>query len=629
MATLTGYLKRRSLLDVAILAICLWLAYLLRFDFSIPAESVRSALLVTPFVLFLQVVALRRQGVHRVVGRYVSFDDLAAFVWSAVTWLVPMLGLRLLLPDGPWRIPISVSLLDTLLAVVGLLAIRLAQRMQAESWHIAPPRDGEEKPVLLVGAGEVGARVAQEIRRHDTNLRLVGFVDDDPLKHRALMAGSPVLGNLGDIPRLVQENHIDHVIVTIVDASPEVMQRVVGICGTVPVRVRTVPSFLEIVQGSVAITAFQDVGIEDLLGRDPVQFDLSVDVAACLENKVVMVTGAGGSIGAELARQVAGFQPQRLLLVEQFEGSLFETHRELVALAATPVVPFVADIKDRARMQSIFSKYRPDVVVHAAAHKHVAMMEENPGEAIKNNTFGTKVLAELASEWRVACFVQVSTDKAVRPTSIMGASKRLAEMVVQRCDELCESTKFVAVRFGNVMGSSGSVVPIFKDQIRKGGPLTVTHEDASRYFMTIPEAARLVLTAGAIGQGGEVMVLDMGQPVRIIDLARNIIKLSGFIPDDEIPIQITGLKAGEKLNEELYTDAEEMKLTRHPKIFIGKSNGSEVIDSALERLRVVLDNGDEERLRQLLQSVIEDSCLLTQPAPIKSVGGRGALASLD
>lgn len=617
-------LRNRKLVDAVVLVSALWLAYLLRFDFMISSDVARSAMIITPFVVLLQVSVLHHRGIHRVVGRYVSFDDLGDYAWAAVAWLVPMLGVRVLLPAGPWRIPLSVSLMDTLLVVVGLLAVRLAQRVNAERWHVEPPQPNEAKPVLLVGAGEAGVDVAREIRRHQTNLRVVGYVDDDPAKHGGVIAGSEVLGASEEIPRLVREYGIDHVIITIVDAPPHVMQRIVRICGTVPIRVRTIPSFLEIVQGSVEITRFKDVDLEDLLGRDPIQLDLSSDVAAYLADKRVIVTGAGGSIGSELARQVAAFGPEVLLLVEQFEGALFEIHKELLEeFPELRLLPLVADITDRPRMQRIFDYYRPDVVVHAAAHKHVAMMEENAGEAIKNNAFGTRILAEIAGQAGVACFVHVSTDKAVRPTCIMGASKRLAEMVVQQCTGVYRDTKYVAVRFGNVMGSSGSVIPIFKDQVRKGGPVTVTHEQATRYFMTIPEASRLVLTAGAIGLGGEIMVLDMGQPVRIIDLARNLIRLSGFVPDEEIPIEITGLTPGEKLSEELYVDGEEMELTRHAKIFVGKANGCEGIDDVLNQLAVMVDDGDEALLRRIVHSAIHDSRLLPPDVPSSTSEGIG------
>jgi FlaA1/EpsC-like NDP-sugar epimerase len=564
---------------------------------------------VTPFVVLMQVVVIRHYGIHRAVGKYLSFYDLGAFFWASITWLVPMLGVRALAPDGPWRIPISVSLMDTLLALAGILAIRVAQRTQAEGWQVGP--QAIATPVLLVGAGAAGVEVARELRRHDSPLRVLGFVDDDPGKDGAVIAGSQVLGTSADIPDLVQRLDVDHVIVSIADAGPGAISRIVGICETIPIRVRTIPSFKEIIEGSVAITKFRDVELEDLLGRDPVNLD-PAELRSYLDHRVVMVTGAGGSIGSELARQVAQFNVGRLLLVEQYEGALFEIHRELIrSYPRVLLEPLVADITDQARMRSIFERFSPDVVVHAAAHKHVAMMEVNAFEAVKNNTFGTQVVAELAGEYRASSFVLVSTDKAVRPSSVMGATKRLAEMVVQLQNDRFELTKFIAVRFGNVLGSSGSVVPIFKDQIAKGGPVTVTDVAATRYFMTIPEASRLVLTAGVIGNGGEVMVLDMGEPVRIIDLARSLITLSGYVPDEDIPIELTGLKPGEKLTEELYAASEEMELTRHPRIFVGQSNGHQKVKASLVELAAVVRTGDESALRATIGSAVADSKLVT------------------
>ena len=615
MAISLRKLIRRSYLDVVVLVAAFWGAYLLRFDFAIPEDSMRSMMIMTPFVVLVQTLVLRRFGIHRAVGRYISLDDLNLFLWSAIIWLIPMLGVRYLLPAGDWRIPTSVALMDTVLAVVGILGVRIAQRLQAEVWHAAE-EVGKTKPVLLVGAGGAGAKVARELSRGRGELRVVGYVDDDLKKHDSVVSGKTVLGSTEDIPRLVDEYDVDHVIITIADRVPGVLRRIVGICGSVPVRARTIPSFLDIVQGARAITAFQDVDIEDLLGRDPVDLDTDAEVDKLIEGRTVVVTGAGGSIGSELARQAISFSPAQLLLVERFEGALFEIDRELQQTHPhVSLVPLVADITDEQRMRGIFEQYVPDVVVHAAAHKHVAMMEDNPGEAIKNNALGTRLVAQLAGESKANCFIQVSTDKAVRPTSIMGASKRLAEMIVQNCNEIYPDTRFVSVRCGNVLGSSGSVIPIFKAQVRAGGPVTVTHEDATRYFMTIPEASRLVLTAGAMGEGGEVMILDMGKPVRILDLARNLIQLSGFVPDHDIPIEITGLKPGEKLSEELYSETENMGLTRHPKVFVGTVSEYSGIDAVLDDLVAAASSGDDDRIRRLMAAALNsDGARLNQTA---------------
>lgn len=613
------------LVDVAILVISLWLAFLLRFDFRLPEDSLRSMLSITPFVLALQLAIVYRCGVQRVIGQYISVEDLGVFSRAAVGWLVPMVGARLLLPQGLWRIPLGVTFIDSFLAVVGLISIRLVQRLVHEHQARVASQPVPALPVLLVGAGHAGAMVAREVSHHpEACLKIVGFVDDDLQKQGKRLSGLAVVGTISDLPQLVVTHAVDHVIVTIVDAEPGVMRRVVNICNEIPIRVRTVPGLLEIVRGAVSITKFRDVGMEDLLGRDPIRLG-SQGLHRYLDGRTVMITGAGGSIGSELARQVAAMDPRQLLLVDRCEGALFEIRRELEeAFSDLTLLALIGDICDGQRMRGIFERYSPHVVVHAAAHKHVGMMEDNPCEAVKNNTFGTELIATMAGEFGVDSFVLISTDKAVNPSSVMGASKRLAEMMIQDMDEKYDGTRFIAVRFGNVMGSSGSVIPIFKDQVRQGGPVTVTHKDATRYFMTIPEASKLVLTAGNMGQGGEIMVLDMGQPVRILDLARNLITLSGYSPDDEIPIAITGLRKGEKLTEELYADAEEMELTDHPKIFVGRVNDRPDMSVVVARLRELIDSGDDVALVRAMHSAIVGSQLLTSSAPAEPSLLRGA-----
>jgi FlaA1/EpsC-like NDP-sugar epimerase len=602
---------RWAALDAAVLAASMWLAYLFRFDFSIPTSTFRAALAITPFVLATQLFAARWAGVYRLVGKYVSLDDMGVFGRAATAWLLPMLIARFFLPAGPFRIPLSVALMDTLLGVAGLVALRLIQRLRDRNAR-DQAKEAPAEAVLLVGAGHVGVRAARDIRWHGRGLRVVGFVDDDPMKLGSIVAGVEVLGTTADIPELITAHDVDQVIVTFVDPGPGFLSRIYELGTRMDVRVRTVPSFIDVVQGSVAITRFHDVGVEDLLGRDPISLD-PAELEGYAEDRTVMVTGAGGSIGSELARQAAALRPSKLLLVERFEGALFDIERSLRADHPTlEIIPFVADITDESRMRSVFRVHRPDVVVHAAAHKHVGMMERNPGEAVKNNTLGTSIVALLAAEFSAESFVLVSTDKAVRPTSIMGATKRLAEMVVQDLGEKYHETRFIAVRFGNVLASSGSVIPIFKDQVRRGGPVTVTHTEATRYFMTIPEASRLVLTAGAIGSGGEIMVLDMGQPVRILDLARNLITLSGYRPDHDIPISITGLGPGEKISEDLYATEEEMELTRHPKIFVGRAAPGGDMDSVLATLRLLIDQDEDQLIRQVIDRSIPDSQLMSE-----------------
>jgi FlaA1/EpsC-like NDP-sugar epimerase len=531
--------------------------------------------------------------------------------------------LRLGLPEHfqEWRVPLSVGIVDTLLAFGGALGLRvfrrsLFERYEKRKWQrLTGGSNNVQKPVLLIGAGQAGVLVAREIeRRADVDLEIKGFVDDDPGKQKRTVIGDiKVLGTMQALPRLVREFGIDHVVITIAQASRQDIRRIVETCEKIPVKVRIIPGLYEILQGHVEVSRIRDVQIEDLLGREPVQLD-EESLSHFLAGKTVMVTGAGGSIGSELVRQVTRFQPARLLLVERAEFGLFNIERELrESEHPLPLVPLVADVCDEGRMRTIFKAYRPQVVLHAAAHKHVPLMEYNPGEAVKNNVLATCKLGELAAEYGAEVFVLISTDKAVHPTSIMGATKRLAELVIQDLN-LRAATRFVAVRFGNVIGSAGSVIPIFQEQIRKGGPVTITDKRMKRYFMTIPEASQLVLQAGALGsngKGGEVFILQMGEPVRILDLAESIITLSGFKPHEDIRIVETGRRPGEKLYEDLTIKEEDVASTQHPKIFINKiaNRPAEDMRRALERLTELSKNGHERELRSYLNELLPEAHL--------------------
>ena len=385
------------------------------------------------------------------------------------------------------------------------------------------------------------------------------------------------------------------------------IRRIVELCRPTGVKLRTLPAVDKLIDGRVTMQQLAEVAIEDLLGREAVTLDME-RIGEFIRNRTVLVTGAGGSIGSELCRQIARFAPKSLILVEQAENNLFEVHRSLVGeFKSLTMMPYVADICDSRRIEQIFDTERPAVVFHAAAHKHVPMMEANPGEAIKNNVFGTKKVADMADRFGVEKFVMVSTDKAVNPTSVMGASKRIAEIYIQMLSERSK-THFTAVRFGNVLGSAGSVIPIFKQQIARGGPVTVTHPEMRRYFMTIPEACQLILQAGTMGTGGEIFILDMGEPVLIVDLARDLIRLSGYRPDDEIPITFSGMRPGEKLFEELAFDAEKAEKTRHPKIFVGllRTTPYEEVTSGLARLHALTDGAAPELIRATLNILVPE-----------------------
>ena len=613
----SGLLSRpvQIALDLLVLIASFVVAYFLRFDFAIPPPQLEALVAQLPFVVVVQVLALVLAGVYRFIWRYVGLAELWAFLragfWSGLVLLVARVSLPASLQI--WRVPLSIIFMDTVFAFAGVVALRIFRRVLYERFEKGR-HDGEplkRRPVLLVGAGQAGVMAAREIRtRGSMDVWIEGFVDDDPRKLGAVIQGKQVLGTTRDLPRLCRETKIDHVIIAIARVSRREIKRIVDICEQVPVRVRIIPGLYEILEGQVEITRFRDVDIEDLLGREQVKLEAE-SIERFLEGEVVLVTGAGGSIGSEMSRQIARFKPAKILLMDRAECALFEIDRELQEYQLeTKIVPLIADVCDEHRVRAVFDLYRPNVVFHAAAHKHVPLIEANPCEGAKNNVLGTWYLGELAAEFGATAFVLISTDKAVRPTSIMGATKRFAELAIQELDSR-NGTRFLAVRFGNVLGSTGSVIPIFRKQILAGGPVTVTHPDMVRYFMTVPEASQLVLQAGAMGEGGEIFVLDMGEPVRIVDLAKDMIALGGLRPYEDLDIVYTGLRPGEKLFEEINLDDEALTNTRHPKIFIGKIRGrdSAEFQTALRQLRERALTGEEAKTRQLLSEFIPESNL--------------------
>ncbi|HEX8650338.1 MAG TPA: nucleoside-diphosphate sugar epimerase/dehydratase [Pyrinomonadaceae bacterium] len=604
-------------MDLIVLVAAFAFSYLLRFDFDIPEGWLLNGLTQLPYVVLIQFTVLILTGIYSFIWRYIGMAEVKAFILAALMSALPVLILRMSLPDRfqGWMVPRSVIVIDTILGFGGVLGLRVLRRALYEHFEKrhkrTRTRDKLKRPVLLIGAGRAGVLAAREIQgRGDIDLLIKGFVDDDQRKQGSVIHRVKVLGTTEDLPRLVDELEIDHVVITIAQASRQDLRRIVETCEKIPVRVRIIPGLYEILQGRVEVTRIRDVQIEDLLGREPVRLD-EEGMRDFLAGKTVMVTGAGGSIGSELARQAALFAPSNLLLVERAEFALFNIDRELrETLPDLSIVPLTADVGDEARMRYIFNTYRPQVVLHAAAHKHVPMMEHNPTEAIKNNVLATHLLGGLAGKFDAEAFVLISTDKAVRPSSVMGASKRVAELVVQDLDRRY-ATRYVAVRFGNVIGSAGSVIPIFREQIRRGGPVTVTHPDMVRYFMTIPEASQLVLQAGAMGEGGEIFILDMGEPVRILDLAKDTITLSGFKPYEDIDIVFTGIRPGEKLFEELDTASEQVSRTRHPKIFIGKiaAYTEKQVRQALERLTLYAQAEHESKLREYLNELLPEAAI--------------------
>lgn len=616
-------------LDLTVLALAFGFAYLLRFDFAVPWDEFQRGVLQLPVVVSLQFVMLVGAGVYAFVWRYIGMAEIKTFLLAAACSALPFVGLRLALPESlmALRVPLSVIVMDTVLAFGGIVGMRVLRRAVYEQFEKERKRASvaavTKRPILLLGAGRAGMMAAREIRDNaNIDLDVKGFVDDDPNKQGSLIGGVRVLGTTDELGRLVREQAIDHVVISIAQASRSEFRRLLELCERVPVKVRTIPGLYEVLQGKVEVSRIRNVHIEDLLGRPAIHLD-EEGMRNLLVGRTVMVTGAGGSIGSELARQVARFQPAQLLLVERAEFALFNIERELrESYPQLALVPCVVDAGDEAGLRQVFETSRPAIVVHAAAHKHVPLMEENPCEAVKNNVLATHRLGQLAGEYEVDAFVLISTDKAVRPTSVMGASKRVAELVIQQLNSQYR-TRYVAVRFGNVIGSAGSVIPIFREQIRKGGPVKVTHPEMVRYFMTIPEAAQLVLQAAALGEGGEIFILDMGEPVRILDLAKDTITLSGLKPFEDIDIVFTGIRPGEKLFEELQTTEEAVAKTRHPKIFIGriKACPNDLVQAALKRFAHFARHGAAREVRLLFNELLPEANIQTFPEAATQVTG--------
>ncbi len=605
------------ILDLLVLSTAFLLSYVLRFDFHLPEYFLNNALDQLPFVVLVQFIALFLVGGYALIWRYVSLEDAKFFLWAAVASAVFLLVGRLLLPPSfeRWQVPVSVTLITTILGFGGVFGLRMLRRSVYEVYekrgHSTGRKQAKRQTALFVGAGRTGAIAVKEIlKRGDSGLEIKGFVDDDRNKRGGSVNGVKVLGTTHDLPRLVEEMQINQVILALDRTSGKDVRRITEICQEINIKTRIVPSLHEIVDGQVQLERIRDVQIEDLLGREPVALDKE-GLSEFLTEKTVMVTGAGGSIGSELVRQICEFKPKKLLLVERAEFNLFEIDRELKQIFPDiNRVPLIADTCDKTRMTEIFDEFRPAVVFHAAAHKHVPLMEQNPCEAIKNNVFATETVARLAGQFKAEAFVLVSTDKAVNPTSVMGASKRLAELAVQSLNQQL-STRYMAVRFGNVLGSTGSVVPLFREQIRKGEPITVTHRDMTRYFMTIPEASQLVLQAGAIGMGGEIFILDMGEPVRIVQLAEDLIRLSGFQPYEDIDIVFTGIRPGEKMFEELEISGEGLVRTQHAKIFIGKiaAAAPAEVKQMLLRFAEAVTRADAGEIRSLLNEFLPEASI--------------------
>ena len=594
--------KRRFIVflsDMILICLALNLAFLLRFDFSIPAAQLDlfwECLLVVVVVKPLVFVVT---GFYNSLWRYASVQDAVEIfkgvTLSSVLAIFAVLFLRQFTP-----IPRSIFVLDWVLLFALLAASRLVWRVWRETYVVG--RSSEGPRTLIIGAGEAGSMLLKEIRRQPhTAYDVIGFVDDDPEKKGMKLHGVPVLGTSKRLKTLIVTNEIEDIIIAMPSADNKTIRTIVDSCKNTNVTFRTLPSIGELIDGTLNVSQIKNVEIEDLLGRDPVVLDREL-IGGYLTGKRVLVTGAAGSIGSEICRQVALFRPEKMILLEQAETPLYEIEKELVArFPGLRILPLIADVRDREKIMSAFDEFTPEVVFHAAAYKHVPMMEYNPAQAVLNNVFGSQNVADAAHRCNARNFVMISTDKAVNPTNVMGASKRAAEIYIQALSRTSR-TKFTTVRFGNVLGSNGSVIPLFKEQIAKGGPVTVTDKRIIRYFMTIPEATQLVLQAGSMGSGSEILVLDMGEPVRILDLAEELIRLSGLTPYEDIDIIVTGLRPGEKLFEELLIEGEGILPTAHKKIKVLAPVPIE-IDPVKIELDALYDAARMDRVDDMMESL--------------------------
>ncbi|HEX2080219.1 MAG TPA: nucleoside-diphosphate sugar epimerase/dehydratase [Longimicrobium sp.] len=614
-------------LHLALIPLGYYAAFALRFDFRIPAPYWELFWRTLPYVLGIRLACFGVFGLFHGWWRHVGMRDLVDLL-KATTLSTFVLMLALFVSTDLARLPRSILFVDWAAAVLLFGGVRFAVRAFREE-RLVPFRARRGARTLIIGAGTAAERLVREIQRSgEAEMWPLGMVDDDPAKQGMRLHGVPVLGTRDDLMDLVSTYQIERLVIAIPSASRKEMRAIVEACLETDVEFKIVPSMREMLDGRARLGELRSVQLEDLLGREAIDLGL-VGPRSDLQGRVVLVTGGAGSIGSELARQIAGLNPARLVIVDQAESPLYFTHLELrSAYPGLDVVPVVADITDHGRMDSVFARYRPDHVFHAAAYKHVPLMEDNPVEAVRNNVLGTLTVAQAAARYGAGKFVLISTDKAVYPSSVMGATKRLAEQIVLGWPGLVESgTDFRAVRFGNVLGSDGSVIPLFRKQLAAGQPITVTHPEVTRYFMTIPEAVQLVLQAAALPEaGGRISMLEMGEPVKIVDLAENLIRLSGLEPYTDVPIVFTGLRPGEKLHEELMSERENTVPTRVEKVRVVQTSepDTETLTRGLDRLAAAAAVGSQDDLLAALRAFVPE-CV----PPLRHRGGLTAAAEGD
>jgi FlaA1/EpsC-like NDP-sugar epimerase len=591
--------------DFIVFCFAFLMPYFIRFEGLPPYQASIQIKFLFPIIVLSRVFSFAAFSVYTIIWRFFSFRD----VWTVLKSLIPVtviLGAgRLMLPDSlsDYRVPFSIIIMEFLFSMVGTMGVRWLRRLQYETHRRADLKargqNGKLSKTILIGAGSAGNLVAKELRqRADLGLDIIGFIDDDTKKIGKVIQGFPVIGITPQIPYLAHQLGIEEAVITIVNASSKQIRRISELCSEAGVRTRIVPGLFELLDNRIRITKVRNIDITDLLGRSVFQLDEHLEeVRRIYQGKRILVTGAGGSIGSELCRQLAALGPSKIVLFDKDENSIFEIENDLRArtLNGVEIHPVIASITNVNRLKSVFEAYQPEIVFHAAAHKHVPLMEHNVSEAIMNNVLGTSNLVDSARIAGVERFLFVSTDKAVNPTNVMGATKRIGEIIVQ---EVAKSnrTHFSCVRFGNVIGSRGSVVPLFQKQIAMGGPVTVTHPDVRRYFMSISEAVHLIIQAMTLGKNGEIFVLDMGQPIKVVDLVRALVKLSG-LKEEDIEIKFTGLRPGEKLYEEILVDSERSMATKFEKIFVAPA--TESLDGRISELKGIVAaaaEGDTERV---------------------------------
>ncbi|MDZ5023223.1 polysaccharide biosynthesis protein [Clostridium perfringens] len=598
-------------LDTLIIVNSYILAFIIRFNFDFIMDKRNELILFLPVIVIIYLIMLSIFKMYKSIWTIVGIDEvafglIACLIATGIILITSTIISSIYYID---HITVLLAGLFIMIFTIGIrVSFRIYRRMISHGRVLLNSSNiSNLEKILIIGAGSCGQLIIEEVRKQNPiKQKVIGVIDDNPSKIGTYLRGIKILGNRNKIIAISEEKNIDLILIAMPSVDGKTKKEIIEICQSTRAKVKIIPGMYELIGGKVSLNRMRDIDLRDLLGREEVILDKQ-GIKDYIENKVVMVTGGGGSIGSELCRQIAKFSPKLLLILDIYENNAYELENELISnFKNLKEKVLIASVRDEKRLENIFYEYKPQVIFHAAAHKHVPLMERNPEEAIKNNVIGTLNVAECAHKYGAERFVLISTDKAVNPTNVMGASKRMCEMIIQAIDKN-SNTEFVAVRFGNVLGSNGSVIPLFKKQIEKGGPVTLTHKKITRYFMLIPEAAQLVLQAGAYAKGGEIFVLDMGNPVLIYDLAKDLIKLSGFEPEVDIKIEITGLRPGEKLYEELLMDEEGLRKTSHEKIFIAKPGeyDFEMLKLGVNALKKIADLGDGETLKTALQFIVK------------------------